>query len=112
MTTCMEVNLRLTDNNPLTYIFTTAKLDATWQRWVASLSDYNFCNKYRRGRNNAAADGLKTRKTDPEPEKVIFPEVFKAICQFIAVTAGQCPFIESVTVSDSPFRSEHSRADA
>ena len=26
-----------TDNNPLTYIMTTAKLDATTQRWVASL---------------------------------------------------------------------------
>ena len=31
-----------TDNNPLTYILTTAKLDATGQRWVARLADYNF----------------------------------------------------------------------
>ena len=31
-----------TDNNPLTYILTTAKLDATRQRWVASLANYNF----------------------------------------------------------------------
>ena len=30
------------DNNPLTYILTTAKLDATGQRWVASLANYNF----------------------------------------------------------------------
>ena len=30
------------DNNPLTYILTTAKLDATKQRWVASLANYNF----------------------------------------------------------------------
>ena len=30
------------DNNPLTYILTTAKLDATRQRWVASLANYNF----------------------------------------------------------------------
>ena len=96
----------VTDNNPLTYIFTTAKLDATGQRWVASLSDYNFCIKYRRGRNNADADGL-SRKTDPEPEKVIFPEVLKAICTSIAVTADQCPFIESVAVSDSPVWSEN-----
>ena len=28
-----------TDNNPLTYILTTAKLDATGQRWVASLAN-------------------------------------------------------------------------
>ena len=31
-----------TDNNPLTCILTTAKLDATGQRWVASLANYNF----------------------------------------------------------------------
>ena len=31
-----------TDNNPLSYILTTAKLDATRQRWVASLANYNF----------------------------------------------------------------------
>ena len=31
-----------TDNNPLTYILTTAKLNATGQRWVASLANNNF----------------------------------------------------------------------
>ena len=31
-----------TDNNPLTYVLTTAKLDAMGQRWVASLANYNF----------------------------------------------------------------------
>ena len=40
----------ITDNNPLTYILTTAKLDATVQRCVASLSDYNFKIKYRSGK--------------------------------------------------------------
>ena len=30
------------DNNPLTYILTTAKLNATGQRWVDSLANYNF----------------------------------------------------------------------
>ena len=30
-----------TDNNPLTYILTSAKLDATGQRWVASLANYD-----------------------------------------------------------------------
>ena len=43
----------ITDNNPLTYILTTAKLGATGQRWVASLSDYNFTIKYRSGKKNA-----------------------------------------------------------
>ena len=30
------------DNNPLTYIFLTAKLDATGLRWVGELSDFNL----------------------------------------------------------------------
>ena len=31
-----------TDNNPLTYVLTTAKLDAANHCWVASLANYNF----------------------------------------------------------------------
>ena len=42
-----------TDNNPLTYILTTAKLDATGQRWVASLANYNFKIFYKSGKLNA-----------------------------------------------------------
>ena len=47
-----------TDNNPLTYILTTAKLDATGQRWVAALALYNFKLHYRSGKSNANADSL------------------------------------------------------
>ena len=36
-----------TDNNPLTYVLTTAKLNATGLRWVADLSEFDFCIKYR-----------------------------------------------------------------
>ena len=46
------------DNNPLTYILTTAKLDATGQRWVASLANYNFKIFYRSGKLNVEADAL------------------------------------------------------
>ena len=31
-----------TNNNPLTYILTAAKLDMTGQWWVAALASYNF----------------------------------------------------------------------
>ena len=47
-----------TDNNPLTYILTTAKLDATAQRWVARLGNYNFSLHYRSGKSNIDADAL------------------------------------------------------
>ena len=46
------------DNNPWTYILTTAKLDATGQRWVASLANYNFKIFYRSGKLNVEADAL------------------------------------------------------
>ena len=45
-------------NNPLTYILITAKLDAPGQRWVASLSNYNFKIFYRSGKLNVEADAL------------------------------------------------------
>ena len=47
-----------TDNNPLTYILTTTRLDATRQRWVASLANYNFKIFYRSGKLNVEADAL------------------------------------------------------
>ena len=47
-----------TDNNPLTYVLTTAKLDATGHRWLAALSSYNFSLVYRAGRINNDADAL------------------------------------------------------
>ena len=47
-----------TDNNPLTYVFTSAKLDACGQRWVAKLANYNFTIKYKCGLSNVEADAL------------------------------------------------------
>ena len=47
-----------TDNNPLTYILTSAKLDATGQRWVASLANYDFQIFYKPGKSNVEADAL------------------------------------------------------
>lgn len=51
----------ITDNNPLRYILTTAKLDATSYRWLASLSTFSFDIKYCAGKQNQDADGLSQR---------------------------------------------------
>ncbi|KAK2879334.1 hypothetical protein Q8A73_005098 [Channa argus] len=51
----------VTDNNPLRYILTTAKLDATGYRWLAALSTFTFDIKYRAGKQNQDADGLSRR---------------------------------------------------
>ena len=47
-----------TDNNPLTYIFSTANLDAAGQRWVAHLASYNSALEYQKGKDNTVADFL------------------------------------------------------
>ena len=47
-----------TDNNPLTYIFSSANLDAAGQRWVARLASYNVSLEYQKGKDNTVADFL------------------------------------------------------
>ena len=47
-----------TDNNPLTYIFSTANLDAAGQRWVAHLTSYNFALEYQKGKDNTVTNFL------------------------------------------------------
>lgn len=51
----------VTDNNPLTYILTSAKLDAASHRWLATLSTFSFKLQYRAGRHNMDADSLSGR---------------------------------------------------
>ena len=55
-----------TDNNPLTYIMDSAKLNATGHRWVADLSNFTFNIKYRPGKHNADADFLSRMPLDFE----------------------------------------------
>lgn len=100
----------LTDNNPLTYVLTSAKLDAAGHRWLAALSTYNFSIKYRAGIANKDADGLSRRPNGPPQEddaflkereriegfktrisdesEVIPSEVISAVCQRHCMDAG------------------------
>ena len=45
-------------DNPLTYVLSTAKLNATGIRWVSELADFNFKIRYRPSRVHRDADGL------------------------------------------------------
>ena len=47
-----------TDNNPLKYLQTTAKLSALEQRWAVQLALFDLTINYRSGRSNAYADAL------------------------------------------------------
>ena len=53
-----ESFMAVTDNNPLTHVMTTPRLNATSQRWIAELADFNFEIRYRPGRYNLDADAL------------------------------------------------------
>ena len=47
-----------TDNNPLTYVLSTAKLDAIGHRWITGLANYNFHIHFKSGKINVEADAL------------------------------------------------------
>lgn len=81
-----------TDNNPLTYILSTAKLNATGHRWLASLATNDFDVQYRPGKTNDDADVLSRRLgEDKEMDnwERISESGVKSICQ--RVGAGRSP---------------------
>ena len=57
-----------TDNNPLTYVMSTSKLNAAGLRWVGELAQFNFSLKYKPGRKHGDADGLSRVSADSLPE--------------------------------------------
>ena len=64
-----------TDNNPLTYVFTSPHLDAVGHRWLQQMAGFNFEIDYVKGTSNGAADGLsRIRRIDPEEVKAILNE--------------------------------------
>jgi transposase InsO family protein len=99
-----------TDHNPLTYILTSAKLDATGHRWVAELANYNFKIEYKPGRNNMDADAL-SRIPHLDDISKINEEMVGAIC--VAYTEADICVAELLCASANvvpdpivPFKSE------
>ena len=70
-----------TDNNPLTCILTTVKLDATGQRWVATLANYNFKIFYNNGKLNIEADALSYIPWENTQIEHIEPLIVKTMLQ-------------------------------
>ncbi|PJE77806.1 hypothetical protein CI610_03263 [invertebrate metagenome] len=100
----------VTDNNPLTYILSSAKLDATSQRWVAALAAYDFDIIYRPGAHNSDADGMSRHPSLKKPDEQFIPsDVIKALNFQV-----QAPCVESVSMSadvlqpltDDPFTTD------
>ena len=88
-----------TDNNPLTYVLSSAKLDTTGHRWLAALSSFDFKLTYRSGRSNGDADGLSRR---PQETTEMFPDVVKAISQAYLVSRDSCPYVETLVITNQP----------
>ena len=88
----------LTDNNLLIYVLTSAKLDATGQRWVAALSSYNFSLTYRSGIKNKDADGLSRKVESTMSSGVQFPEILKAISQSVSANIEDHPYMDSIAM--------------
>ena len=118
-----------TDNNPLTYVMTSAKLNATGMRWVGELADYDFTLKYRPGKNSADADGLSrnpltiaelqrecTEIVSREDLSVVLSPPDVSACQPVVVSALECPVSKVGVTSLSDFapisESEFSKAQS
>jgi len=96
----------LTDNNPLTYVLTSAKLDATGHRWLSALSTFNFDIKYRPGKSNADADGLSRLPElfgNNSSRSEISVRSVQAICESITPTS----YVESLCFSTSVLDGDH-----
>lgn len=73
-------------NNPLTYIITSARLNAPGHRWLAALSTYNFNVQYKPGKNNIDADALLrnfSSTTEKQDWQEISPSGVKALCKIM-----------------------------
>ena len=92
-----------TDNNPLTYVVTSAKLDACSHRWVAALASYDFSLYYKQGKQNVDADSLSRMKwpavlkiSDGDSFSYVDPVVVKAALLGVSIPYG---FMEIVAKS-------------
>lgn len=93
-----------TDNNPLIYVLSTARLNAVGHRWVGELSDFHFDIKYRPGKQNADADTLSRYPVDitdhlSDYTETVPSEVVSALWQGSkAVTEEEVPWVASLTL--------------
>ena len=75
----------VTDNNPLTYALTKAKLDATGHIWLSSLASYDFNIIYKPGSSNVDADILSRHPSNQQTAEIPSESV-KVLCVCVVST--------------------------
>lgn len=94
-----------TNNNPLTYVLSTARLNVVGQRWVGELVDLHLDIKYRLGRSNVDPKTLSRHpleQTDIMEEhiKTLLPETVSAVCKGSkALTDKDVPWIAALELN-------------
>ena len=99
MNICMDLVSRWLQT--ITYVLTTAKLDATGHRWVAALSNYNVSLTYRSGKLNTAADGLSRLAENNDTQHIVYPDVPKDVLNACQVDCTEPPLAESTLITQS-----------
>ena len=101
-----------TDNNPLTYILTSAKLNATGLRRVNELADFHFDIRYRPGKSNADADNLSRMRISFEDytkrcSEVVNQDVLDAVtCSIRETNTVKTAWLSSLTAMPNRLKEE------
>ena len=99
-----------TDNNPLTYVLTSAKLNATGHRWVGELADFKFSIRYHPGKAHADADGLSCMPLDMKAYMASCTEEVSAEAISAVITASthqvcqKTVWVTSITSPDNALK--------
>ena len=94
-----------TDNNPLTYVLSSAKLDCTSHRWLSDLASFNLELKYKTGKTNIDADCLSRLPQSHSMSHIVqntpdYPFSINQDC-FQAIASQNSPnLIETLTMSN------------
>ena len=97
-----------TDNNPLTYVLTTARLNAATLHWVRELADFKFKIHYCPGRSNLDADALSrsplldmTKYISSCTEQSSPEEINAVINSATLVASGDTAWINAISDPDT-----------
>ena len=92
-----------TDNNPLTYVLSSTKLNATGLGWIGELYDFNFTIHHQTGKGNYDANVLSRMLSDDMTcmktyTEIVPKEVLQAVaCSEKSQDQGQVNWVSAFT---------------